>query len=133
LNKDATLREKFKNALAQFPDDLPYEVEEQKTDQGYTDHLMDEAAGWVGLGDRANYKQSQYDQDPIAVTYDRPNPLTPTRKRGSRRARRFFKDSVLWVGLANRFHRAGRYAVITGYERQSNVNHRASADHNARN
>ena len=26
LNKDATLREKFKNALAQFPDDLPYEV-----------------------------------------------------------------------------------------------------------
>ena len=71
LNKDATLREKFKNALAQFPDDLPYEVEEQKTDQGYTDHLMDEAAGWVGLGDRANYKQSQYDQDPIAVTYDR--------------------------------------------------------------
>ena len=80
MNKDATLREKFKNALAQFPDDLPYEVEEQKTDQGYTDHLMDEAAGWVGLGDRANYKQSQYDQDRIAVTYDRPNPLTPNQE-----------------------------------------------------
>ena len=77
LNQDAALQAKFKNALAQFPAALPYEVEEQKTDQGYTDHLKEEATGWAGLGDCANYKQSQFDEERIAITYERPDPLTP--------------------------------------------------------
>jgi hypothetical protein len=77
LNQDATLQEKYKSALAQFPAALPYEVEEQKTDQGYTDHLKEEATSWAGLGDRANYKQSQYDEERIAITYERPDRLTP--------------------------------------------------------
>jgi hypothetical protein len=77
LHHDAALQAKFKNALAQFPTALPYELEEQKTDQSYTDHLKEEAAGWAGFGDRANYKQSQYDEERIAITYERPDPLTP--------------------------------------------------------
>src|SRR5258708_32057350 len=77
VNQDATLQEKYKSALAQFPGALPYEVEEQKTNQGYTDHLKEEATSWAGLGDRANYKQSQCDEDRIAITYELPDPLTP--------------------------------------------------------
>jgi len=87
LNQDATLQAKFKNALAQFPAALPYEVEEQKTDQGYTDHLKEEATGWAGHGDCANYKQSQFDEERIAITYERPDPLTP--KQEARLARAF--------------------------------------------
>jgi hypothetical protein len=81
LNKDATLRDKFKDALAQFPNDLPYENEEEKADQSCTDHLKEGAESWAGLGDRANYKRSAYDEDRVAIMYDRPNPLTPAQEK----------------------------------------------------
>src|SRR5205823_2876372 len=76
LNEDTVLSEKFKAALAQFPDDLPYELEEQKTNDGFAAHWKEEAERWVGLGDRTNYKQSQYDETHVAITYDSPKPLT---------------------------------------------------------
>jgi hypothetical protein len=76
LNEDNALSEKFKVALAHFPDNLPYELEEQKTDDGFTAHWKEEAERWVGLGDRKNYKQSQYDETHVAITYDSPKPLT---------------------------------------------------------
>jgi hypothetical protein len=43
LSKDATLRDKFKDALAQFPNDLPYENEKDKADQSCTDDLKEDA------------------------------------------------------------------------------------------
>ena len=76
LSEDRALGEKFKTALARFPDDLPYELEEQKSDDGYTAYLKEEAERWAGLGDRKNYKQTQYDETRVAVTYDLPKPLT---------------------------------------------------------
>ncbi|MCP3468499.1 hypothetical protein [Bradyrhizobium sp. CCGUVB23] len=81
LNEDETLRNKFKDSLAQFPNDLPYENEEDRTDQSCTDHLKEDADGWAGLGDKANYKQSPYGEDRVAITYDRPNPLTPAQEK----------------------------------------------------
>ena len=76
LNKDSALSEKFRVALAQFPDDLPYEVEEQKSDAGFTAHLREDAERWAGLGDRKNYKQIQHDETRVAITYESPTPLT---------------------------------------------------------
>jgi hypothetical protein len=76
LNEDGTLSEEFKAALARFPDDLPYELEEQKSNAGLTAHLKEEAERWAGLGDRKNYKQTQYDETRVAITYDSPKPLT---------------------------------------------------------
>jgi hypothetical protein len=76
LNEDDALREKFKAALARFPDDLPFEFEEQKTNDGFTAHLKESAERWAGLGDRQNYKQSKYDEKHIAITYESPTPQT---------------------------------------------------------
>ncbi len=81
LNEDDALRKKFKEALAQFPNDLPYENEEDKTNQSCINHLKEDADGWAGLGDQANYKQSAYGEDRVAITYDRPNPLTPAQEK----------------------------------------------------
>lgn len=81
LNGDEALRNKFKDVLAQFPNDLPYENEEDKTDQGCTDYLKEDAEGWAGLGDQANYKERQYGENRLAITYDRPNPLTPAQEK----------------------------------------------------
>ena len=76
LNRDSALREKFKAALARFPDDLPYEFEEQKTNPGFAAHLKEEAERWAGLGDRKNYKQTRHDETHVAITYEPPKPLT---------------------------------------------------------
>ncbi|MGX9443834.1 NACHT domain-containing protein [Nitrobacteraceae bacterium UC4446_H13] len=76
LNEDHTLSEKFKAALARFPDDLPYELEEQKTSGQFSAHWKEEAERWVGLGDRENYKQTQYDERHVAISYAPPKPLT---------------------------------------------------------
>jgi hypothetical protein len=76
LNAPSALSEKFKAALARFPDDLPYELEEQKSNAGLTARLKEEAERWAGLGDRKNYKQAQYDEARVAITYESPKPLT---------------------------------------------------------
>ena len=76
LSENSALREKFKAALARFPDDLPYEFEEQKSNAGFTAHLKEEAERWAGLGDRKNYKQTQHDETHVAITYESPKPLT---------------------------------------------------------
>ena len=76
LSKNSALSEKFKFALARFPDDLPYELEEQKSHAGFTAHLKEEAERWAGLGDRNNYKQTRHDETHVAITYESPTPLT---------------------------------------------------------
>ncbi len=100
LNKDATLRDKFKDALAEFPNELPYENEEDKADQSCTDHLKEEAEGWAGLGDRANYKQSAYDEDRVAIMYERPKPLTPVQEKRLERSTKALQGLRI-VGWAN--------------------------------
>lgn len=76
LSENSALREKFKAALARFPDDLPYEYEEQKTNSDFTAHLKEEADRWAGLGDRNNYKQTPHDETHVAIVYEPPKPMT---------------------------------------------------------
>lgn len=76
LNENEGLSEKFKAALARFPDDLPYELEEQKTNGQFTAHWKEEAERWVGLGDRQNYTQTPCDEKHVAISYDSPKLLT---------------------------------------------------------
>jgi hypothetical protein len=76
LNQNQALREKFKAALSRFPDDLPFELEEQKSSGGFIAHAKEEAQRLAGLGDQKNYKQSQYDETHVAITYESPTPLT---------------------------------------------------------
>ena len=80
LSPDDALREKFKTALAHFPDDLPYELEEQKASDKYKTHAKQEAERWEGLGDATNYKQAQYDEKHVAIMYEPPKPLTDDEK-----------------------------------------------------
>ena len=81
LSENAALSEKFKAALARFPNELPYEYEEQKSHSGSTTHLKEEAERWAGLGDRKNYRQAPHDETHVAVTYDSPKPLTENQQK----------------------------------------------------
>lgn len=81
LNSNVALRDAFKAALARFPKDVPYELDEQKSSDKYTAHLRQEAERLAGLGDASNYKETSYDDKQVAIVYESPKPLTDDEKK----------------------------------------------------
>jgi hypothetical protein len=125
LNEDDALREKFKAALVRFPDDLPYELEEQKADDGFTAHWKESAERWAGLGDRQNYKQSKYDEKHIAITYESPTPQTERDEQRLKEATTSLKGFNI-VGLAAKSLAAN--AIAEGLSLDQAVAHAKSLD-----
>lgn len=80
LGHDEGLREQFSNALAQFPENLPFEFEEERGDAEVTANLREKAERWAGLGDRTNYRQSQV-QENVYIHYDPPEGMSPVQQR----------------------------------------------------
>lgn len=81
LTADDGLRQRFGEVLARFPDDLPYEVEEQRSSSGAMASLKEAAEGWAGLGDIDNYRKHQTEIDKVMISYVPPNPLTPVQEK----------------------------------------------------
>ena len=81
LSTDDGLRQRFKEALARFPDDLPYEVEEARSNAATAASLKEAAEGWAGLGDIQNYRQHQTETDRVLISYEPPKPLTPAQEK----------------------------------------------------
>ncbi len=75
LSPDNNLRERFRTAVAQFPDDLPFEFEEERGNVELATQLREKAERWAGLGDSTNYRQSQDDQK-VYVHYDPPGGMS---------------------------------------------------------
>jgi hypothetical protein len=76
LSGNKALREAFQAALESFPANLPYELEEQRSNPAAGEHFKENAERWAGLGDRRNYQQSPVSDDAVMVTYQAPTPLT---------------------------------------------------------
>jgi ATPase family protein associated with various cellular activities (AAA) len=75
------LRQRFKEALARFPDDLPYEVEEERSSSDATTALREAAERWAGLGDIQNYRMHETKTEEVMISYEPPNPLTPAQEK----------------------------------------------------
>ena len=73
-NKD--IKKAFKSALARFPDNLPFEWEEQRANVQVATDLKERAEQWSGLGDAENYKQTQHSERPAMISYASPKVLT---------------------------------------------------------
>jgi hypothetical protein len=67
LTTDDGLRESFKEVLAHFPEDLPYEVEEERSNSGATASLKEAAERWAGLGDIQNYRKHQTETESLGA------------------------------------------------------------------
>ncbi len=80
LSSDKELRARFKAAVAAFPDDLPYEFEEDRTDPAATGVLKEKAERWAGLGDINNYRKHTTGTDGYVITYNPPDALTPAQE-----------------------------------------------------
>ncbi|MBR1250017.1 hypothetical protein JQ609_24215 [Bradyrhizobium sp. AUGA SZCCT0169] len=81
LAPDDDLRNRFKEALASFPDLLPYEIEEERSDADAIASLKEKAERWAGLGDIENYRKQTVAADQILISYEPPKPLTPEQER----------------------------------------------------
>ncbi len=81
LSNDEGLCERFKEALARFPDNLPYEIEEYRCNLAATASLKENAERWAGLGDIKNYHKHATGADEVLISYEPPNPLTPAQEK----------------------------------------------------
>lgn len=79
VGRDEGLREQFRNALAQFPENLPFEFEEERGNAELAASLREKAKRWAGLGDRVNDRQSQ-DEEKVYIHYDPPEGMSPAQQ-----------------------------------------------------
>ncbi len=75
------LRKRFKEALALFPNDLPFELEEHRSNAAANAALKEKAEHWSGLGDIKNYRKQQIGPDEVAISYKPPTPPTPEQEK----------------------------------------------------
>jgi hypothetical protein len=81
VGKNDGLREGFKEALARFLDDLPYEIEEHRSNPAATTSFKEKAERWAGLGDLENYREYVTTTDEVFIAYEPPKPLTPEQEK----------------------------------------------------
>lgn len=77
LSPNDELRQRFKEALARFPDELPYEFEEVRSNAKLTASLKENAETWAGLGNIENYRGQRTNEGQVLVSYEPPTPMTP--------------------------------------------------------
>ena len=97
LSDDEGIREAFKSALARFPDNLPFEREEQTSNIQFVADLKERAEHWSGLGDAKNYKQKPYGERQIMIFYDAPKALTDKGQKRLEESNAFFEK----IGVVN--------------------------------
>ncbi|MEO8683266.1 MAG: hypothetical protein ABI414_00335, partial [Devosia sp.] len=98
------LRERFRQALENFPNDLPYRVEEERSSAAATADLKEKAERWAPLGDIKNYRKYEQQHGQTFVGYEPPNALTPTQEKRMAETTAFLQEhSVIgWaVGSIN--------------------------------
>jgi hypothetical protein len=104
LNSNETLRSSFKSALQSFPFELPYSLEEEKSDEGYTAQLRETASLWAKWGDADNYTIASVPDQPdkVLVRYQDPEPLPQELERRREESARALGDFnvVSWVNAS---------------------------------
>ncbi|TAY85452.1 ATP-binding protein [Rhizobium leguminosarum] len=87
-SSDDVLRQAFRDRVASFPQNLPFEFEEERTDLEYANTLKQRAEQWAGLGDKANYQTTPVpDSNLVRVDFHPPTPLPEaTRQRAEEAA-----------------------------------------------
>jgi hypothetical protein len=81
LTTDGALQQRFKGALARFPKELPYQVEEQRSNAATTASLREDAERWAGIGDVQNYRGQRTADNKLLIGYQPPTRMTPAQEK----------------------------------------------------
>lgn len=74
LSDDAALRQSAQDAIREFPTNLPYTTEEQKSDSASCARMKAQAEVWAELGKAENYSWHQADGQPNVFVLEHDNP-----------------------------------------------------------
>lgn len=105
LSSDENIREQFRAALAAFPEDLPFEFEEERSDTGIAAGLREKAERWAGLGDSVNYRRWE-DEKQAYIQYEPPGGTTPVQEKRLADATTYLHEQAV-LGWATRYLETG--------------------------
>ena len=80
ISPNENLRIRFQDALARFPEELPYELEEHRANPEVTASLNEEAVSNAGFGDIKNYHQQVTEDGQVCIAYQSPALAIPERR-----------------------------------------------------
>ena len=87
LSPDLGLRADFRERLARFPAELPYDYEEERGDSSLETELREQAEQWAGFGDEANYRGSRVSgSQKVMVEYVSPMPVPDAKRKRAEEA-----------------------------------------------
>ncbi|MCQ1573481.1 AAA family ATPase [Neorhizobium galegae] len=99
VSKHQELRERFREALAAFPMDLPYQLAEQRSNTVVTAELKEKAERWAPLGDIKNYRKYEQDEGAAFIGYEPPDPLSPDQEKRMLETTTFLQEQTV-IGWA---------------------------------
>ena len=99
ISKPKELRNQFREALAAFPKDLPYDLEEQRSNVAVTTELTEKSERWAPLGDIKNYRKYEQDEGSAFIGYEPPDPLSPQQEKRMVETTAFLQEQAV-IGWA---------------------------------
>jgi hypothetical protein len=95
---DSTFSERAKAAIANFPNDLPFDYEEQRGVANWQEHLAEKAKTFAELADIANYQAYKTEkEDQIAIVHVSPSANTPEAIEKATQAKQYLDESALFI------------------------------------
>lgn len=95
VSKPKELRERFREALAAFPKDLPYQFVGQRSDAMLTAQLRETAVGWAPLGDIKNYRKYEQEDGAAVIGYEPPIPLSDDQEKRMAESETFLQEHTV--------------------------------------
>lgn len=99
ISKSKELRNQFREALAAFPKNLPYDFAEQRSNAAVMTELTEKAKRWAPLGDIKNYRKYKQDEGSTFIGYEPPDPLSPHQEKRMVETTAFLQEQAV-IGWA---------------------------------
>ena len=108
LSPDEQLRRAYRNRLARFPDDLPFDYEEERSKSWQEAALREDAEQWAGLGEGSNYRGTRTpDSERVIIEYESPIALPEVRRESLEQTQSWLRENEI-AGWARKSLEEGR-------------------------
>ena len=100
-----SIRDRARDAILNFKNDLPYQYEEQRNNPDTQEHLTAKAIEYAELADTKNYQayRTKEDSDQIAIVHSSPSATKPENIARTEEATMHLKQSNLWMWASKSF------------------------------
>lgn len=99
------LRDRAREAILNFKNDLPYQYEEHRNNTRVREHLTAQALEYAELADPKNYQtyRTKEDSDQVAIVHVSPSAAKPENVARAEEASRYLRRSGLWTWASKSF------------------------------